>query len=223
MQKSFEPENPPARIEKSEIQKILQESFEADQPVIFTPSGVATSYFCLIASLDESEVTIKNPFPPDLVKSVLASETFSLFCRSYRIEANKLTPRGQDLVFHIPDQAVLGQERSDERFYYSDHDDAFVLISHPFDRNTLIKRKILDTSAGGLSFRARSINSFIQRGRSLPRLQLFVRGNQISQRAGEIVYVTRIVDQSGDGFHQVGIRFTDEKTSGSSAEPAKPG
>lgn len=223
MQKNFEPDNPPLRIEKSEIQKILQESFEAEQPVVFSPSGVATSYFCLIKYLDETEVTIKNPFPPELVQAVLASEAFSLFCRSYRIEANALTPRGQDLVFHIPEEAVLGRERSDERFYYSDHDHAFVLISHPFDRNTIIKRKILDTSAGGLSFRARSINSFIQRGRSLPHLELYVRGTQISQLAGEIVYVTRIVDQSGDSFYQVGVRFTEEKNRGASTRAPLPG
>lgn len=209
MQKNSNSVSVPSVIERKEIARLLRESYEREEPLVFSPSGVAISFFCLIRELTDTEVLLQNPVHPELAHAVMQSEQFFVFCRSYRIEIQRFSPRGQDLVFEIPEKAYLSQERTKARTYYSEKDRAHVMISHPFDKDAEIRRKLIDTSEGGLSFRASKMTAFIQPGRTLPRLRLFVRGQLVSERSGNIVYVTRIVDPAGESYHQVGVQFAD--------------
>jgi hypothetical protein len=209
MQKNSNEAASPSVISKREIQQLLQESFDREEPLVFSPSGTATSFFCLIRDLNENEVVIRNPIKPSTAHAVVASDKFFIFCRSYKIEAMRFSPRGQDFVFQIPDQAILSQERTKKRSYYSDRDEAHVLITHPFDTGTEIRRKLIDASEGGLSFRAKEMTSFVQKGRVLPKIRIFIRNELTAERAGMIVYAAKIVDHHGDSYHQVGVQFSD--------------
>jgi hypothetical protein len=211
MQKNFEQPATPSVIGKAEILHLLQESYEREEPLVFSPSGVAISFFCLIREIEGDTVILQNPVKPAMAKDVMNSEQFFVFCRSYRIEALDFSPQGQDLSFRVPPAAHLSQERTKERTYYSEKDDAHIMIAHPFDKGTVIRRKLIDTSEGGLSFRARKMTSFIASGRTLPSLRMVVRGEDLGERSGTIVYVTRIVDPSGDSYHQVGVQFADRQ------------
>jgi hypothetical protein len=212
MQKNSESGAQPNTINRHEIRRILQESFAREEPVVFSPSGVATSFFCLIKDINNDEVVLRNPIKPSLAHAVMNSDLYYIFCRSFKIEALNFSPRGLDLVFSIPESAQLSQERTKERTYYSEKDDAHVIIGHPLDKETEIRRKLIDFSEGGLSFRARKMTSFIQSGRSLPKLKVYCRGQLVTERSGTIVYAAKIVDSSGETYHQVGVQFTDTDT-----------
>jgi hypothetical protein len=197
------------KIGREEMIEILKVAASRDEPAVLTPKGLAASFFCPILSVSEEEVIVLSPIPPEMAEKVVSSPGFVLFCRSYKIEADKLSPKGKGLVFSIPREAELSQGRNDERVYAEGSNDNYILIKHPYDKGTEIKRQLIDTSKGGFSFRARKITSLIQTGRVLNGVRIFIDGSLVSTRNGKIVYVTRIIDSLGSSSFQVGVKFTE--------------
>lgn len=195
------------KIERKEMVEILKDAAFREEPVVLTPRGLAASFFCPIQSVNDDEVIVNSPIPPEMGPRVMQSPGFVLFCRSYKIETKALVPRGKSLVFAIPTESELTQDRADERVYLRRTDDNYVLIQHPYDKGTKFRRQIIDLSKGGFSFRARKITAFAQPGRQLSEIKIYVDGTLSATQKGKIVYVTRIIEPSGTSFFQVGVKF----------------
>lgn len=195
------------QIERHEMVALLKKAAARQDPVVLTPIGLSASFFCPIHSVSDDEVIVISPIPPELAHNVMQSPGFLLFCKPYKIEAKYLVPRGKSLAFAIPKEADLSQDRTDERVYLKRTDDNYVLIQHPYDKGTQVRRQLIDLSQGGFSFRAQQITPFTQPGRLLNEVKIFVDGSLSSTRKGKIVYVTRIIESSGSTFFQVGVKF----------------
>lgn len=195
------------KLTQQEVFVLLKQAAQAHEPLILSPSGLSMSFFCHVGDVNEREVVIQSSIPPALAPRIAKCDLFSLHFRSYRIVLNKLEPKGLGLAFELPVEAELAQERADEREYFEREEGTYLLIAHPYDKSTVIRRSVFDLSNGGLSFRAIQLTSFVQPGRILPKVQIYVRGKHKMNRQGKIIYVTRIIEADGKLFYQVGVKF----------------
>lgn len=194
-------------VGKEEIVRLITLAKEREEPVVLSPKNLPMSFFCNVVHVDDEFVTLKNSIPPALAPYVVVAESFGLFCRLYWFHTEKIIPAGVYLKLPLPEQAQLGETRQMERIGFSEKENAKVEIQHPFDTGTTLSRRVFDLSDAGMSFRARHATPFLQPGRHLPELNIFVKGKLNKSCAGRVVYIKQIVDVSGQDFYQVGVQF----------------
>jgi hypothetical protein len=198
------------RLGRDSIVEFLALAKEREEPVVLSPQGLNTSFFCLVTDVSHLYLTLRNPIPPEKVPLLNTVESYALFCRSYLLVAKKLEPFGTLVRFPVPDFAALNQARQMERVHFSAKENVVVEIQHPFDPATVLRRRVFDMSKGGLSFRSRTKNPFIQPGRILPSCQIFLQGLPYERKRGRIVYVKQIIDLNSCDYYQVGVQFIEE-------------
>lgn len=185
----------------------LNEARELAEPLVLSPHGLPISFFVLVDHIGENGIYLKNPIPHNLLPFVTTAKAFSIHCRNYRLESNRLTPSGNFILFKTPDGAQQGVTRQMSRVSYYNSDEAFVKLVHPFDTGTVLQRPLYDLSNEGVSFRARLMTPFIQPGREIPSCQILFKNKTIGESAGRIVYVKQIFDLQGQYFYQVGMHL----------------
>ncbi|MEY4066273.1 MAG: hypothetical protein RIR26_2481, partial [Pseudomonadota bacterium] len=102
---------------------------------------------------------------------------------------------------------LLPQSRSEQRKIFSAHDRAEVVIVHPFDGGTVLRRRLYDLSKGGLSFRARTQTRLMQPGRVFAKLEIIQSGKGSEIKTGRVVYIKQIFEENGRHYYQVGVQF----------------
>lgn len=198
-------------VDRQEVIDSLIDSMNNQEPLILSPHETPISLFCELASVDDDFVLIGNPIPPQLAPYVMFASSYNLFCRSYWIKSHKLVPHGTQLKFYLESFGNKDIQRTLARQTFSERDRAFVEIQHPFDKATVLRRRIFDLSAGGISFRARRQTPFMQAPRMLPQMKIFINSELVDTRGGQIVYVKQIIDENGENHFQVGVRFDNSK------------
>jgi hypothetical protein len=209
MQKNFESnvDFTEQTILRSDIVEMLKASKNRDSPAVLSPKSIQVSFFCNLLNVTDDFVYLKNPIPPELAKLVLSSTEVGLYCGTYWLTAPSVFAFGTNIKFPIPETAIYGQSRNADRIYFSQKEQARVEIQHPFDPKCILNRKIFDMSPGGLSFRAIHQTAFLQPGRILPMLRVYLGDELKTESAGKIVYIKQIIDLNGRDYFQVGVQF----------------
>jgi c-di-GMP-binding flagellar brake protein YcgR len=204
------------KLERSELYQELNAVRIQEEPVVFSPLFQAgekqVSFICTLEDVTEDAVFFKNPFPLELVKKIQSCIEFTIFSKMYLIRSEKVESQGTLLKFPLPDFALHKQMRIEQRTSFSPKLKNHILIKHPFDQGTTLRRRLLDLSSGGLSFCAPKESAFIQVGRSLPEVKVVVANNVVQTSKAQIVYAKRIIDTTLDSpatLMQVGIKFID--------------
>jgi hypothetical protein len=205
-----------SKLERSELYKELNEVRLLEEPVVFSPifpaSEKQVSFICNLEEVTEEFLTFKNPFPLELVKWIEKCEGFTIFSRMYLIRAEKIESQGTLVKFPVPDFAMHNQLRTEQRTTYSPKLKNHVLIKHPFDNGTVLKRRLLDLSSGGLSFCAPKESAFIKVGRLLPEVKVIINQQNVQNSPAQIVYAKKIIDTTLEPHAtllQVGLKFTE--------------
>jgi hypothetical protein len=206
------------KLERSELYQELNSARNLEEPVVFSPlfptSEKAVSFICVLEEVTEDAVYFKNPFPLNLVGKIAQCSGFTIFSRMYLIRADKIESQGTLIKFPLPDFALHNQMRTEQRTPFSPKLKNHILIKHPFDQGTTLKRRLLDLSNGGLSFCAPQESAFIQVGRVLPTVKVIVSEKVVLETKAQIVYAKKIIDttlESPMGLLQVGLKFLDQQ------------
>jgi hypothetical protein len=194
-------------VSKSDFEKVFEDLLAKKQPLILTPRGRSVSFLCTPVGIIDDAVVFKNPIPVDVLPDVVTSTEFSLICRDFQLMSAALFAHGTDIRFPMHHISLLPQSRVDERKVFAASDEANVVITHPFDSGTLLKRRLYDLSTGGLSFRGRIPTKLMQTGRVFANMTISIKGSADLPRQGRIVYVKQIFEENGHHFYQVGVQF----------------
>ncbi len=192
---------------KAEVLKALRAAVDNQETVVFSPKDKPISMFSHIENVTEEYVSIRNSIPPLMAPYVVGASSFQILCGSYWVRADRFFPHGRELRIPLTEFGTIEMARTNERHFFSEKDDARVRISHPFDTGAFLSRRVFDFSDGGMSFRSRLNTLFMQPGRHLPSLEIFVGGELKFKRSGQVVYVKQVIDAVGNDYFQVGIRF----------------
>jgi hypothetical protein len=190
-----------------EVLLSLGEMLRRDEPVMLSPKGKPVSLFCPIVSLEDVGFVVANPIPALMAPYIVGAESFQFLVRSHIVRCDKLEPAGKNLWVPLSMIVPLGTARSAERICFSERENARVKIPHPFDGATVLSRQVFDLSSGGMSFRARMHTPFMQVGRVLSEIEIYVNNILREKRNARIVYVKQIIDTKGRDYFQVGTQF----------------
>lgn len=196
-------------LSREDIYPIILSAISREEPFILTPKGQLISFFCEVVEIKNYTLIIKNPIPAIHAPFVTTAESYSLFFRQYWMTFDHIKSHGKNILVEIPEQINVGQSRNEERIYFSNKENVNIVIPHPFDKGTFLKRKVIDLSSGGLSFRAKFRTLLIQPGRILNHFKIHKSENEIIEQSGKVVYLKQIVDLSGQNHFQVGVQFND--------------
>jgi hypothetical protein len=196
---------------KLEVVQALKNAAEKQETVIFSPKDKPISMFSHVEEVTDEYVSIRNSIPPLLAPYVVGASSFQVLCGPYWVRCDRFFSRGRELRIPLTEFGTIEMARADERHFFSETDDARVRISHPFDSGAFLTRRVFDFSDGGMSFRSRLNTLFMQPGRHLPSLEIFVGGELRAKRSGQVVYVKQVIDALGNDYFQVGVRFDAHK------------
>ncbi|MFZ9519571.1 MAG: hypothetical protein ACO3A4_03760 [Silvanigrellaceae bacterium] len=194
-------------VSKNEFEKVFADLVEKKQPLILNPRGRSVSFLCTPVGIIDESVVFKNPIPVDVLPDVVSSTEFSLICRDFQLMSAALFAHGTDIRFPMHHISLLPQSRADDRKVFSNSEEAIVLITHPFDSGTILRRRLYDLSTGGLSFRGRIPTKLMQTGRVFSNMTIKAKGSAELVRQGRVVYVKQIFEENGHHFYQVGVQF----------------
>jgi hypothetical protein len=194
-------------VSKNEFENVYNELVVKKQPLVLSPKGKSVSFLCTPTGILDEAVTFHNSIPVDFLPEVVTSTEFTLVCKNYQLVSAALFAHGTDIRFPTHHISLLPQSRADERLVFSSHDEAEIVITHPFDAGTSLTRRLYDMSKGGLSFRARSQTKLMQPGRVFSKMTIRIKGRETSVMQGRVVYVKQIFEENSHNFYQVGVQF----------------
>jgi len=195
------------KISKDDFSSVFAQVITSKRPLILSPRGKSVSFLCTPVAMTDEAIIFRNSIPVDILPEIVNSTEFSLVCENYQLVSAALFAHGTDIRFPTHHISVLPQSRSDERHVFSTEEHAEIVIHHPFDAGTQLRRRLYDLSKGGLSFRARGQTRLMQPGRILSQMQLIQAGRESELKSGRVIYIKQIFEESGRHFHQVGVQF----------------
>lgn len=194
-------------ISKDAFAAAFAEAVKAKQPLFLTPKGKSFSFLCTPIGIIEDSIVFRNSIPIDILPEVVTSTEFTLACRDYQVVSAALFAHGTDIRFPTHHISLLPQSRTEERVVFSAEDNAEVAIYHPFDKGTILKRRLYDLSKGGLSFRAHFQTNLIQPGRILAKMKITTPFRTEETLSGRVIYVKKIYEENKKSYSQVGVQF----------------
>jgi hypothetical protein len=177
------------------------------QPLLLSPRGKAVSFLCSPIAISEDAILFSNSIPVDVLPHIVTSSEFTVSVGDFQVISPALFSHGTDIRFPTHNISLLPQSRSEERKIFSSQDRAEVVIVHPFDGGTVLRRRLYDISRGGLSFRARTQTRLMQPGRIFSKLEIIQSGKPSDVRTGRVVYIKQIFEENGRHYYQVGVQF----------------
>jgi len=194
-------------ISKSDFEKVYYELIQHKQPLVLSPRGKSVSFLCTPTAVLDDAVVFHNSIPVDILPEIVTSTEFTLVCRNFQLVSAALFAYGTEIRFPMHHISLLPQSRADERLVFSASDEAEVIVTHPFDAGTVLRRRLYDMSKGGLSFRGRTHTKLMQPGRVFNDMKIKVKGQEDLVAQGRVVYVKQIFEENSHNFHQVGVQF----------------
>jgi hypothetical protein len=194
-------------ISKEAFADAFADAIRTKQPLLLSPKGKSVSFLCSPVGMIDDAIIFKNSIPIDILPEVVTSTEFTVVCRDYQVVSAALFAHGTEIRFPTHHISLLPQSRTDERLVFAADDKAEVVIVHPFDGGTVLRRRLYDLSKGGLSFRASTQTRLMQPGRIFAKMEIIQpsKGNEV--RSGRIVYIKQIFEENGQSYHQVGVQF----------------
>lgn len=194
-------------IDPSTALASIVKCFKEKIPVYFSGSSNETVFQTLVVELLQDCVIIKNTIPYDLLSQVLTSDMFYLHCDLNQYAANVIESDGENIVFRYEKIVNSSETRESDRIY-SYKKDNFVEFVNPYDRTTVLKKKILEYSVTGCSVKSHSESQLFTAGTRFDRMSFSING-RVYNNSGNVVYTKKILGLDGKTYRQVGIKFDD--------------
>ncbi|MBM3382609.1 MAG: hypothetical protein FJY29_09245 [Betaproteobacteria bacterium] len=194
-------------VSKDAFASAYNEAIKKNQPLLLSPKGKMMSFLCTPVAITEEAIIFKNSIPLEVLPEVITSTEFTVTCRDYLVMSAALFAHGTEIRFPTHHISLLPQSRTEARQIFSSEEIAEVVIAHPFDAGTVLRRRLYDLSKGGLSFRSRTKSKLMQPGRIFEKLEIVHPSAPAEIKSGRIIYIKQIFEESGRNYHQVGIQF----------------
>ncbi len=188
------------------IVNVIRDCMDTMEPILFNIENV--SFVGTIVSVNDDSVVIEHPIGPEYAHWAAGLSTMSLSCKSYLMQECKFQIVGRNIRFLLPEFADRIQDRMHERTNFIGDDENYVLLKHPIDADTFLRRRLFDLSEGGFSFRSTTQSKLMVPNRHLPNIEIHVRDCPPARYAGRVIYVRKILELAAEMSFQIGVQFT---------------
>ncbi len=187
----------------------VERSLKEQHPVYLSGEGFEATFESRILSHSQSQITLQNSVPYTMISRVMAGRQCSLQLGRCRLFSDSpLSSDGLNLIMSCSRSEKYGETRGAERFPFSSKESVFCQFHNPYDPPTLLKKKVTDMSAGGLSLVSRRGTKLFSKETPLRDLEILVDGKTYKKANGRVVYQRQLLDLQGRAFDQIGIQFT---------------
>lgn len=183
----------------------LDEAIKKNPILFLSVSGVSIVFQCEILSLQENSLILKNTIPYEYINAVRHSKVFDLQVGSFRLQTDKIKSNGKDLIFPFTDISSIENSRKSSRFTFSPQENVACEIINPYDRQTILRKQLLDMSSSGLSLITFYESNLFTKDLKLS-LTILIEGRLYSKREGSVVYSRIICDTKGQLKKHIGIK-----------------
>ena len=192
----------------TEIATLLRKFKLRKTPVYFSVFKLEYSFQSRILDLNGDKIVLQNPVPPSLISKVVHQSSYSLQIGTLCLQADSISSDGENIIFPIQQNKVLPEIRHEERFNFVSKAKASCKLLNPFDKRTMITKKIIGLPTSGISIRNDTDSEFFSPGLIIDRIEIYIAGKHLETREGKIIYKQKIINSEFEVFNQIGIKFS---------------
>ncbi len=190
---------------------VIKDAINQHSPVFFSASNVNITFESRIKKvLPIDALVIVNTVAPNYITPVVNSQKFFLQVNMFRFESDEIKSDGKYIVFPLKYDDAIENSRTTERYSFSTEEKVVCEILNPLDRQTLLKKRVMDMSSTGLCISTHIDSALFQPGMYFEELKVTIERDSFFKSSGTVVYVRKYINIEGKIHNQVGIKFTSE-------------
>ena len=97
--------------------------------------------------------------------------------------------------------------RGAKRFFFTGEEDVFLEVINPYDKETLLKKPVIDISTTGVSIKSPVRSDLYAPGTQFDDMKILVNGEIYNTSNGHVVYSRKFLDLQGKYYYQIGFQF----------------
>ena len=187
-----------ALIEKSRREKTTTYISCNNIPILFQAE---------ISKISEDSIYLKNPISYNIISKFRNSKEFSIKISLLNLIVDNITTTGNELKLFIKKIINIKNLRQYERFFFSIEDNATCEILNPYDNMTVLTKKVIEMSQGGLSIQNETDSKLFSPGQIFKNIKLSINDKLDKTRNIEIIYSQTLQLLSGKTIKQTGCKF----------------
>ncbi|MFK7872759.1 MAG: hypothetical protein AB8C84_06245 [Oligoflexales bacterium] len=193
-------------LTKSWIDHLLQ----TDAVSWLQAHGVDGVFPTRVLSIEGEYLVLENRIPPEYITRVMNAQFYTLHTSIGSIQSQQIFSGGRRIHFPSTEPDLLVDGRKNTRYSFEDNENVEVEILNPFDRKTLLRKKILDLSSSGMSFETVSWSQLLK-NKTTMSASIYIENEVFRKVKMEVVYVRRVIEWRKSDRLQAGARFLDEE------------
>jgi hypothetical protein len=182
---------------------------KAKSPVLFAASGLNVGFQSYILKSSDTEITIANTIPPEYITRLTAAKTFTMQLDMSLLSSQEIKSDGVNIVIPRDTLKFISDHRRSTRRLLAEKHEAFIELVNPIDGRTFLKKRLIDISDHGLSFRNINNSLLFQAGQDLAKITVKLKDKNLFYKGAKVVYNRRFFTAEGLSFYQVGLEFTE--------------
>ena len=182
---------------------------KAKSPVLFAAAGLNAGFQSYILKSSDTEITIANTIPPEYITRITAAKSFTLQLDMSLLSSQQIRSDGVNIVIPRDTLEIINDHRRSTRRLLSEKHEALIELINPIDGRTVLKKRLIDISDHGLSFRNINNSLLFQAGQDLSKITVKLKDKNLFYHGAKVVYNRRFFTADGRSFYQVGLEFTE--------------
>ena len=152
-------------------------------------------------------MTLINSVPPEHIAKVVDSNQFYLKIQAVRFVSYLIVSDGVHIQFPLEGLRLIEDNRNAKRFIFGSEEKVYIEVINPFDKETLLRKVVLDMSNSGLSIRTPMQSKLFSPGQTFEKMRIFMGDRVFNEVNAQVVYQQNFLTQSGKSYCQVGFKF----------------
>lgn len=177
---------------------------KAKSPVLFAASGLNVGFQSYILKSSDTEITIANTIPPEYITRLTAAKTFTMQLDMSLLSSQEIKSDGVNIVIPRDTLKFISDHRRSTRRLLAEKHEAFIELVNPIDGRTFLKKRLIDISDHGLSFRNINNSLLFQAGQDLAKITVKLKDKNLFYKGAKVVYNRRFFTAEGLSFIRLG-------------------
>lgn len=188
-----------------DLLKSIEEGIEKQQHIILSTEDTQYSFLTFVETINDDVLSLHNSIPSSIIKRAMKSEINYLTFPRFALKCAKLETDGKYLLANALEMIDYSETREEERLSFQKGEKVTIRLVNPYDKKTMIVKRILDISNSGLSFENHFNSLLFSPGEHLENIEIQVNGSTTKTANAKVVYNRKLFDTESRQRYQIGL------------------